>query len=103
MITIFSLPGLTTTISVKTTLYNADENSYCAQCIYIVGLRVIYWQPIRLTRAAMRKTFKTPTKCTVKYLKSPFYKGTILWNQLEAVTKFVEALKPLYVGYQETW
>ena len=51
----------------------------------------------------MRKTCKTPTKCTVKYLKSPFYKGTILWNQLEAVTKFVEALKPLYVGYQETW
>ena len=26
--------------------------------------------------------FKTPAKCERKYLNSPFYKGTLMWNNL---------------------
>ena len=67
-------------------------------------------QPARLTREASKIVFKIPSRCTDKYMRSPFYKGNILWNQLDVnvqkicnVTKFTEALNTLYVGYQEIW
>ena len=38
--------------------------------------------PVRLTRAVTKIVFKTATKCTGKYLNSPFYKGTLYWKEL---------------------
>ena len=40
----------------------------------------------RPTRAMHKVIFKTSTKCTGKYLNSPFYKGVLLWNLLDADT-----------------
>ena len=66
--------------------------------------------PVRLTRAVLKLNFKTATKCTTKYLNSPFYKGTLLWNQLNSidqrsntVSSFVNCLSRLYNVYQEIW
>ena len=66
--------------------------------------------PVRLTRAVSKIVFKTATKCTGKYLNSPFYKGTMYWNQLSSldqrsntVRQFVNGLKRLYSIYQEIW
>ena len=71
---------------------------------------LIIKQPARLTREASIIVFKVPSRCTDKYMRSPFYKGNILWNQLDVnvqkicnVTKFTEALNTLYVRYQEIW
>ena len=65
---------------------------------------------IRLTRSINKVIFKTPSKCTWKYLNSPFYKGTLLWNTLDVylqkannVTQFTKHLKKLYTRYQEIW
>ena len=67
-------------------------------------------KPLRITRAVAKIVFKTPSNCTGKYMNSPFYKGTILWNQLDcalqkvdAVMKFTNGLKQLYMRYQEIW
>ena len=66
--------------------------------------------PVRLTRAVSKIVFKIATKCTGKYLNSPFYKGTMYWNQLSSldqrsntVRQFVNGLKRLYSIYQEIW
>ena len=40
--------------------------------------------PARQTRTGNNIVFKTATKCNGKYLNSPFYKGTLLWNKLDA-------------------
>ena len=67
-------------------------------------------KPVRITRAITKLVFKTASKCTNKYLNSPFYKGTILWNALENelqhaynVKRFVEGVKRMYTVYQEIW
>ena len=67
-------------------------------------------KPARQTRAVTKIVFKTATKCTAKYLGSPFYKGTLLWNLLspeeqrsDTVLQFVNGLKKLYTRYQEIW
>ena len=66
--------------------------------------------PQRVTRAITKLVFTTATRCTNKYLNSPFYKGTILWNDLDVelqkidnVKLFVEGIKKLYRNYQEIW
>ena len=66
--------------------------------------------PVRLTRAMTKVYFKTATKCTTKYLNSPFYKGTLFWNQLSSVeqhtdnvSRFVTSLSRIYKNYQEVW
>ena len=67
-------------------------------------------EPLRTTRAITKIVFKTATKCNSKYLNSPFYKGTVLWNGLspqqqrtDNVLQFVNGIKRLYAGYQEIW
>ena len=67
-------------------------------------------KPVCITRAVIKATFKTSSRCTSKYLNSPFYKGTILWNNLDVdlqraynVTKFMEGLNRLFTVYQELW
>ena len=67
-------------------------------------------KPIRVTRAVTKVIFKTATKCVGKYLNSPFYKGTLLWNSLDMdlqkvrdLKTFMECLNRLYVNYQEIW
>ena len=40
-------------------------------------------RPLRITRALLRVNFNKATKCTGKYLNSPFYKGTLLWDKLD--------------------
>ena len=66
--------------------------------------------PIRVNRAVSKVVFKTATKCTSNYMKSPFYNGTLLWNKLSVelqcmntVKCFVDELKKLYVVYEEIW
>ena len=46
----------------------------------------------RLTRAAGKIIFKTATKCTGKYMNSPFYKGTLFWNDISAVEQYLESV-----------
>ena len=65
-------------------------------------------KPICVTRADTKLTFKTATKCTTKYLDSPFYKGTVLWNLLDMelqwsnnVIVFMKGVNKLYTRYQE--
>ena len=67
-------------------------------------------KPVRVTRLETKLVFKTPAKCTTKYLNSPFYKGTLLWNGLsselqrsDSVERFVNNVKKLYIRYQEIW
>ena len=66
--------------------------------------------PVRVTRAISKVTFKTASRCTGKYMNSPFYKGTLLWDNLSAnmqhsnsVKCFVDELKKMYLVYQEIW
>ena len=66
--------------------------------------------PVRPTRLVSKIVFKTATRCTGKYLGSPFYKGTLLWNMLSAelqkidsVARFKNGLKNIYTRYQEIW
>ena len=67
-------------------------------------------QPARVTRAVDKVVFNIPGKCDVKYLSSPFYRGTLIWNNLsrnqqraDSVIQFVKLINGLYVGYQEIW
>ena len=41
-------------------------------------------RPVRPTRAVSKVVFTIPAKCTGKYMNSPFYKGTLLWNMFDA-------------------
>ena len=66
--------------------------------------------PVRPTRAMIKVVFKVPIRCMGKYFNSPFYKGTILWDNidrdLQRVTnehQFQLGLKKLYTVYQEVW
>ena len=65
---------------------------------------------VRLTRARTKISFKVPAKCTPQYMGSPYYKGTLLWNVLEAevqksatVIAFKSKMRKLYPRYQEIW
>ena len=67
-------------------------------------------KPIRTTRAVTKMVFKTASKCSGKYLNSPFYKGTLLWDKLDNdlqrmnnVKQFLQELKKSYTVYQEMW
>ena len=67
-------------------------------------------RPARQTRAASKLTFNIATKCTTKYICSPFYKGNRLWNDLSEdlqkscnVLKFTQGLNTLYKVYEEIW
>ena len=66
--------------------------------------------PVRVTRTVEKIVFKKATKCTGKYLNSPYYKGNLLWDKLDHglqhadnVQLFVKGLEKLYVVYQEIW
>ena len=65
--------------------------------------------PLHQTRAMNKIVFNTATRCSGKYLNSPLYKGTLLWNAMSPdlqkdgnVIVFVRELKKLDVRYQET-
>ena len=67
-------------------------------------------KPVRATRAMAKVTFKTATRCTGKYLNSPFFKGTILWDRIDrelqsvnTVRQFKLGLKKLCTEYHEIW
>ena len=67
-------------------------------------------EPVQLTRAMTKVTFKTATRCTGKYLKSPFYKGKILWEDIDGnlqrvsnMQQFKFGLKTMYKVYREVW
>ena len=60
-----------------------------------------------LTRAATKVTFKIPTRCCDKYLNSPLYKGTRLWNnldhavqRLDSIDQFIKHVKQPYLVYR---
>ena len=63
---------------------------------------------VRPTRAAEKIVFNIPAKCTTKYLNSPFYIGTQIWNDLNGDTQrtetailFERRILPLYKMYQD--
>ena len=49
--------------------------------------------PIRLTRAGTKVVFDIPTKCTDKYLNSPLYKGSQIWDLLPENVQRSDTLK----------
>ena len=57
----------------------------------------------RPTRAKEKVVFDIPSKCTTKYLNSPYYIGTKIWNKLgdvqriNIVTVLKSLIKVLYV------
>ena len=66
--------------------------------------------PQRVTRNNTKLVFNTATRCTGKYLNSPFYKGTVLWNSLDVelqrannVNFYMRDIKKSYRNYQEIW
>ena len=65
---------------------------------------------VRITRTAEKLVFKKATECTGKYINSPFYKGTLLWDKLDRVVqrvntleRFMKERKKLYIVYQNIW
>ena len=67
-------------------------------------------QPARVTRTIEKIVFKVPSKCDVKYLNSPFYKGTMYWDNLnheqqkaDNVLQFMKLIHGLYSVYEEIW
>ena len=64
--------------------------------------------PVRYTRAATKVVFKIPSRCTDKFLTSPLYKGTKLWNNLdvnvqrsETIDNFMKLTKPNFMRYRD--
>ena len=64
-------------------------------------------KPIRPTRAAEKIVFNIPNRCTTKFLNSPYYIGTQIWNDLsfavqssENMLVFERSISPLYAEYQ---
>ena len=56
--------------------------------MYILSRDQVFLQvPNRVTRNALKITFKVPSKITPVYEKSPFYIGTKLWNELSVETQ----------------
>ena len=58
----------------------------------------------------LKIVFKTETRCSGTYLRSSFYKGTILWNGLrddvqksDTVTEFMQNIDRMYDVYEEIW
>ena len=44
----------------------------------------MYIKPVNVnTRGNTKKKFKLPSKCTSKYINSPLYRGSVLWDNLE--------------------
>ena len=63
---------------------------------------------IRPTRAAEKIVFNIPAKCTTKYLASPYYIGTQLWNKLNGgiqrvctIRMFEKHVNSMYKMYQD--
>ena len=68
------------------------------------------YRPLRVTRANTKFVFKTETRCTTAYLRSPFYKGTVLWNVLgeevqksNSIVAFMKKIDGMYMVYEEIW
>ena len=64
--------------------------------------------PTRQTRAGNKIVFKIPSRCSDKYLNSPLYKGSKLWDKLDVTVQcsdtidvFMKGVKPRYVIYQD--
>ena len=58
------------------------------------------------TRAEAKNVFDIPGKCTAKFLNSPFYKGTQIWNTLPVdvqramnINNFSKHIRPMYSTY----
>ena len=61
---------------------------------------------VNRTRAESKIVFNIPDKCTTKYLNSPFYKGSQIWNSLpEPIQRsvnidiFTKHIRPMYSKY----
>ena len=61
----------------------------------------------RPTRGGIKIVFDVPTKCNKKYLDSPYYKGTQLWNdltnevqRLENIVLFDKKVRPMFNLYR---
>ena len=63
--------------------------------------------PTRETRAAQKVQFKVPNRILPVYERSPYYQGTVLWNELSEETQkidniygFKKEIDKLYKSYQ---
>ena len=79
-------------------------------------LKLIYHQsknpsnikaPTRPTRAGEKIVFNIPTRCTTKYLNSPYYLGTQIWDNLpvdtqrmNSIRRFEKCVDSLYKVYR---
>ena len=73
-------------------------------------LEVNIKKPVGPTRAMTKVVFKVATRCTGKYLNSPFYKGKILWDNIDNdlqlavnVHQFQLGSRKMYTVYREVW
>ena len=55
--------------------------------MFYLVMRVFLRIPPRATRIAQKVTFRVPAKILPVYEHSPYYQGTILWNELEKDTQ----------------
>ena len=60
------------------------------------------------TRRNVKRKFKLMTKCSSKYLNSPIYKGSILWDNLTVEIQsaptmllFTRMTKKMYANYRD--
>ena len=63
--------------------------------------------PVRHTRAGAKIVFDMPTRCTTTYLKSPLYKGSLIWDtfpestqKLDTMTQFTKTIKHHYAVFE---
>ena len=63
--------------------------------------------PVRPTRAGAKIVFDIPTRCSTTYLRSPLYKGSLIWDILSEATQrlatmnqFVKTIKHQYAVFE---
>ena len=60
----------------------------CLNLIYILSKKEIYIMKNNVnTRANVKIKFRLMTKCSGKYLGSPLYRGSVLWDNLGKITQ----------------
>ena len=66
----------------------------CLNLMYILSKKEIYIMKNNVnTRANVKIKFRLMTKCSGKYLGSPLYRGSVLWDNLDKITQDLPSMK----------
>ena len=84
------------TVQLLKLMYNRSKKIECTK------------KPVRLLRGNCKTKFKLMTKCSSKYMGSPLYRGSILWDQLPScvqkvptVSEFAKAINNRNQAYND--